>query len=209
MKRNRMDLVGLRFGRLLVVEYSTSDKNGNTKFFCKCDCGECKVIYGQSLKAGATLSCGCLNKEIVSSMPQNHHMSHTSYYKAWAGMIQRCTNPQNHKWQRYGGRGISVCKEWRDFENFQRDMGERPPGMTLDRTNNNGDYTPSNCRWATATQQQNNMSTNVRVSIDGEPMTIPQASRAFGISRETIRSRIRSGWDAQLAVQHPTNQPRN
>ena len=119
-------------------------------------------------------------------------------------MVQRCTNPNNHKWPRYGGRGITVCERWRTYENFLADMGPRPAGMTLDRyPNNDGNYEPGNCRWATPTEQQNNTSFNKFVTVEGERLTYAQAARKALLNRGTIRDRISRGWDAERAFTTP------
>lgn len=123
-------------------------------------------------------------------------------------MIQRCTNPKNHKWHRYGARGIKVCDRWLSYESFLEDMSPRPRGMTLDRRENDGNYEPDNCRWATPLQQANNRSVNVMVDIDGESMTMSVACRRFGIKRETVADRIRRGWEPRAAIVTPLNQRR-
>lgn len=200
-------MVGDTFGRLLVIDRAGSDKNGNAKWKCVCECGEVTVVYGQSLRSGATTSCGCFNREAKPSAT-THGASHTSEYKAWFGMLQRCSNPRNEKWHRYGGRGISVCDRWKEYENFLADMGPRPPGMTIDRENNNGNYEPGNCRWATQKTQGNNRGNNRIFCIDGVDMTLSEASRKFGISKVTVRSRLSYGWEADAAFKTPVHQQR-
>lgn len=196
------EMTGEVFGRLAVVGRSGSDKSGNAKWRCVCECGEVKDVLGQSLRNGSTVSCGCFNREIVSSH-KTHGASHTSEYKAWYGMLQRCTNPNHEKWHRYGGRGISVCDRWKDYQNFLNDMGTRPPGMTIDRENNDGNYEPSNCRWATQKTQGNNRGNNRTFTIDGIERTLSDASRKFGISKETVRGRLSCGWEADAAFKTP------
>ena len=151
----RSDLVGRRYGRLIVIEYA-----GKRRWRCQCDCDTFKNIRGDNLRLGLTKSCGCLWQEVTSQFGQRtttHGYSHTRVYKAWFGMLQRCENPNNAKYKDYGARGIKVCKRWHKFENFLADMGKRPKGMSIDRwPNNDGDYEPNNCRWATRSQQQFN-----------------------------------------------------
>lgn len=201
-RKKRIDLTGQRFGRLVVLARSAPDANSNARWSCMCDCGTARVVYGQSLGNGATQSCGCLAKE--PGRRQTHGASSSNDYKSWAAMVQRCTNPNNHKWPRYGGRGITVCERWRDYENFLADMGPRPSGMTLDRyPNNDGNYEPGNCRWATPTQQQNNTSFNKFVTVEGERLTYAQAARKSLLNRATIRDRISRGWDAERAFTTP------
>lgn len=203
-----IDLAGKRFGRLDVLSRAGSDKSGNAKWECRCDCGATRVVYSQSLRSGATLSCGCLNKEINSASAK-HGMAGTREYKAWAGMVQRCTNPKNAKWPRYGGRGITVCERWLSFENFRADMGARPEGMTIDRKNNGGNYEPGNCRWATQKQQGNNRGNNRHVVVGGRTMTVSEAARSAGLNLSTLRGRLRSGWPIERATAQPKTSERN
>lgn len=195
-----LNIEGQRFNRMLVISRADSDKNGNARWNCVCDCGEERTVHSQSLRNGSTQSCGCLNKD---SRPVKHGASGEPVYKAWHGMIQRCTNKGHHKWHRYGGRGITVCERWLKFENFIEDMGTRPVGMSVDREDNNGNYEPGNCRWATPLQQGSNRSTNVYVLIDDELLTLSSAARRFGIHKSTVMNRIRSGWEPLKAVTTP------
>ena len=125
-------------------------------------------------------------------------------YMVWCSMKQRCDNPNVYGYSYYGGRGIKYCERWRVFDNFLADMGPRPDGFTLDRIDSNGDYEPSNCRWASRIQQMNNVSSNVRVVVNGVEMTMAEAGRLNGIGTSTIWSRIRMfGWDPQRAATEP------
>jgi hypothetical protein len=118
-------------------------------------------------------------------------------------MLQRCENPQHHKWHRYGGRGITVCERWHSYENFLSDMGPRPDGMSIERENNNGNYEPGNCSWATPIEQASNRSTNLFVDASGQRATASAASRLLGSNRSTVARRMRSGWTEQQAVNTP------
>jgi hypothetical protein len=127
-----------------------------------------------------------------------HGKSYDRVHKIWDGMLQRCTNPKQKGFHRYGGRGITVCDRWRSFENFLADMGEPPQGTSLDRINNDGNYEPSNCRWATAEEQANNRRNNRILTMDGRSLTVSQWSRLLKIGEGGIRHRLRSGMsDAQ------------
>lgn len=156
-----INLVGRRFGRLIVVRTKRYPNSKEISWVCKCDCGRNKIALGGNLRSGATLSCGCLRKEVLSRIKTIHGHAkkgqNSRAYRSWTSMIDRCTNPNYKQWNYYGGRGIKVCRRWRKFENFLADMGEPPVGTSLDRyPNKNGDYKPNNCRWATAKQQANN-----------------------------------------------------
>lgn len=156
------DLTGMRFGRLTVIA-AAGIKSRQRQWRCVCDCGGTKVVAGSSLKSGCTKSCGCLNSETARKARTSHGMFGAPEYNSWAAMIQRCTNEKEKRFADYGGRGIKVCARWLEsFENFYADMGERPEGMTLDRKENDGNYEPSNCRWATKLEQS---SINGRIGL--------------------------------------------
>ena len=151
------NITGERFGRLVAVErHGTSQP---TMWLCRCDCGATAMVMSRSLVAGLTRSCWCLRREVVAQLGKRastHGQTHTPTWRSWKSMLDRCTYPSNIGWKHYGGRGIKVCDRWRSFVNFLADMGERPPGTTLDRIDNNGNYEKSNCRWATYKEQRAN-----------------------------------------------------
>lgn len=145
--------IGDKFGRLVVKKIAGKTKQGGNKWYCICDCGKHKTVSGGNLYSGHTKSCGCLNTERIIT----HGMSKSPTYRIWEGIIGRCCNPKDTTYNGYGGRGITVCKEWREsFETFFNDMGERPPGLTIERIDNNLGYFKDNCKWATYTEQLRN-----------------------------------------------------
>lgn len=149
-----------RFGRLTAIEAAGRSPRGNIIWRCLCDCGKFVLVRGSELGKG-TRSCGCLQKELTSLRQRTHGHGHptrrTKEYRAWMGMRERCQLPRNPRFSHYGGRGISVCERWQKFENFLADMPPHPgEGFSLDRIDNDGDYEPGNCRWATRSEQRKN-----------------------------------------------------
>lgn len=165
-------LVGRKFGRLKVVERRGSNRRHNALWLCICECGKETTVESGKLLGGKTKSCGCLHRDVI----RTHGKSRTRTYRIWMHMRQRCENPTDPvQWANYGGRGIKVCKRWRSYENFLADMGEAPAGMTLDRIDNDGNYKPGNCRWATRHEQLNNTRRNKFVTINGERVGLTAA----------------------------------
>ncbi len=144
---------GTRFGRLV----ATADRQLTDKAIpCLCDCGNELVAQVRMLFTGHRKSCGCLHVQQAVSLEARHGMAGTKIYNIWSDMVARCDRPTHPRYADYGGRGVTVCERWRDFANFYADMGERPEGRSLDRTDNSAGYSPENCRWATAIEQRAN-----------------------------------------------------
>lgn len=178
---NFKDIEGKRYGRLTVMGFA-----GGRYWFCECDCGNVVKIYNGSLSSGATTSCGCYNTELIIQRRFKHGATSggiSPTYRSWTKLKHRCFNRNNIGYQDYGGRGITVCDRWKDsFENFLEDMGERPEGTSIDRIDNDGNYEPGNCRWATKKEQANNKRSNRYLTHDGKTLNLAQWSKKINIS---------------------------
>lgn len=194
-----LDLIDQRFGRLTVVS-RLEPRGKRTRWLCKCDCGTQCSADTQSLRNGQKSSCGCLRRKQLAQRNYKHGEAYSKEFQSWLGMIDRCSNPSHRAFARYGGRGISVCDRWKEFKNFIDDMGRRPAGCSLDRIDNDAGYSPQNCRWATASEQSKNRSSNRIIEYDGERLCLSEWSKRVGIDRETIRKRIESGWSVRKAL---------
>ena len=201
MRVHSLDLVGSRFGRLVVLEKSQNkSKWGEIFWLCKCDCGNTKTVRANQLTRGVTKSCGCLQREAVT----HHGMTKTPTFKSWESMKQRCLNQNSPDYSNYGGRGIQVCERWvSSFDTFLADMGDRPAGTTLDRIDPNGNYEPSNCRWASGKTQNNNQRATKRYLFNGKELTASEISELTGVQQRLIVDRMRAGWKIEDAVNKP------
>lgn len=196
------DLTGRRFGRLMVVRRAANNKNGDPAWHCVCDCGTEKVVSGSASRQGHTRSCSCLRRELNSTLRPPVHEKHgqagagaaTKEYRAWQSMKARCYTESTRAFHRYGGRGIRVCDRWRDdFVAFFADLGPCPPGRSLDRVDNDGDYEPGNVRWASCAVQARNRSNNHFIEYAGEKLTLTDWARRLGVSDSTLWYRLKQG----------------
>jgi hypothetical protein len=170
------DLTGQKFGRLTVVERSHT--NRHVFWHCVCDCGGTTVTPSNRLRLGRTTSCGCARADHGEAK----HGACTPLYRVWLSMRERCNNPKAKSYANYGGRGITVCPEWDSYQQFAADMGERPPGRSLDRKDNDGPYAPWNCRWATALEQMANTRVVRVIEFNGKAQHLSAWAREFGMS---------------------------
>lgn len=197
---------GERFGRLTILQADPAKgPSREIRWIVRCDCGTIKSIIGATLRAGRTVSCGCLRNEENSVRQRTHGLSASQEYHVWSSMRNRCSNPKDSDYPNYGQRGIYVCPEWESFEQFISDMGRRPsPKHSIDRIDNDGPYSPENCRWATKAEQTMNKQRPVRtVTHNGRTATIADWARETGLSVPTLSGRLKLGWPVEKALTHP------
>jgi hypothetical protein len=185
--RTPVNRVGQRFGRLLVVRDVGRLSRGEIKWHCACDCGGVRIVRTSDLTGSREItSCGCGEK--------------TNTYKIWCGMIARCQSPGSARFAKYGGQGITVCDEWRKYENFARDMGSRPGGATLDRIDNALGYSKENCRWATVSEQNRNKKKTLMLEYCGHRKSLVDFCNLYGTPYPTARRRYLQGWSADEVI---------
>ena len=213
------NLTGQRFGRLVVVsrasDYVTPKGQRKTRWLCNCDCGKEHITTATNLQTGKTQSCGCWSNE---DRRRTRHKKHggfgTRLYRIYRGMWQRCYDFKVSQYPRYGGRGITICDEWlgeKGFETFREwalNHGYKET-LSIDRVDNDKEYSPNNCRWATNKEQMNNRRCNVFLEMDGERHTMTEWAKITGINKETIISRHRAGWSTYDILTKPVDKRRS
>jgi hypothetical protein len=200
-----------------VIHYFTvigRERHGVDSWICKCVCGETRVKQGYFLRRGLAKSCGCKKREILRAFVSRHGRSqpgneHFNTFYIWSTMLARCGNKKHKSYHRYGGRGISVCERWKQFENFLSDIGDVPPGMTIDRIDNNGDYSKENCRWASHKEQARNRSNNRLVSAFGRTQPLSAWAEEYRIPWDTLAWRIRAWGNAEESLTKPLKRQKN
>ena len=217
-KANRKPLVnGEKFGRLTIVaKQAGKSADGRTLYLCKCECGNTLLVPANRLKNGNTKSCGCLKRDKGIEANTTHGLSKTRLYRIWGSMIDRCERKGCERYSRYGGRGITVCKEWRNnfqaFYDWAMANGYNPNAKfgecTIDRINTDGNYEPSNCKWVTNKEQANNKECTCRLEHNGECHTLKEWATITGISYNTIHKRFRRG-ETPSAILHIGRLPKN
>lgn len=213
LPRSAKNITGQRFGRLIALGPIGKTIHGSLIWRCQCDCGSVKDIDGQSLRKGLSQSCGCFQRDITQELGKSNTRhgaasggNETPEFKAWLAMKGRCYNPNFRNYKNYGGRGISVCKRWlKNFENFLADVGLRPsPQHSLDRIDNNGNYCPENCRWATAKEQTTNRRNNRIVTAFGRsgPLVgfMPAGFDGGSPEYNRVLRRLNKGWSVERAL---------
>ena len=182
-----IDLTGMRFGRLLVLNRG-ENIDGHPGWNCICDCGNTTHVLGKYLKNGKTQSCGCLHKEQLIQRSTTHGLYYTRQYGIWIEMKERCLNPSHPAYNLYGGRGISICSEWMNFQNFYDWANNHgySNDLSIDRIDVNGNYCPDNCIWVDQRTQCNNKRTNIRISNNGEDKTLAEWARFYGIDYQKL-----------------------
>ncbi|KAA3598797.1 MAG: hypothetical protein D8M57_13105 [Candidatus Scalindua sp. AMX11] len=202
------DITGHRFGRLTVLGFGYRSPRREGYWRVLCSCGKMKIVRGADMKNGKIQSCGCLRSERTRIATMSHGMSKTSTYSVWVNMKRRCTDTGNAAYNNYGGRGIKVCTRWLEsFENFLSDMGERPNKTSLDRINNDGNYEPANCKWATRKEQSTNKRNNINLTHNGVTLNLSQWSGLLKIPRTTLVSRYKKGWSSGEILNRETRSP--
>lgn len=195
-----IDLKGVRFAHLVVTERAGADKHGHVMWLCQCDCGKQKVVKGHKLLSGDYKSCGCMHYKY------GHGQSDTRLYHIWRTMKARCVASNSHKYHAYGGRGITICEEWlNSFESFYdwaMANGYRDD-LTIDRIDNDGNYCPENCRWATPAEQANNTRKNRLLTHNGETHTVAEWAKIVGITKAALYHRLSRGWSVKEALTTP------
>lgn len=191
----RQSLIGNRVGRLLITDIEQPDARGNRYATAICDCGTQKRIAIGNLRSGSTQSCGCLRAVACVTHGYTRGRRSTPEYRTWSHMKERCVNPRENRYEDYGGRGIAVCDRWlHSFQYFLADMGPRPsPKHSIDRIDNDGNYEPGNCRWATKAEQAVNARSNVNITASGKTLCAAEWGRRIGIDKGTLYRRVRTG----------------
>lgn len=198
------DISGQQFGRWFALKEGAPARH--KRWLMRCECGVEKEVFLDSLLRGASLSCGCLAKELTKSRSTKHGAfaayGETREMSSYRAAKKRCTDPKHHKYPSYGGRGIRMCEAWlNDFGCFLRDMGPRPPGTTLERKDANGHYSPENCEWATSRQQARSRRNNLWVEHKGVRMILSDYATAVGVSYKALHSRVSRGQNFAEAAQ--------
>jgi len=195
------NLTGKTFNRLTVTGEDTKKKGGKRYWFCQCSCGNTTSVATNDLTSGHTKSCGCMQKELARKANTTHGMRDHPLHGRWLAMRNRCNNPNNDFYANYGGKGVKVDPRWDHFPNFLEDMGMPPEGYTLDRKDNDGDYTPENCRWVDTKTQARNKSNTTWVEYQGKKVKLVELSDQFKVPFKILHQRLYvQGWSLERSL---------
>lgn len=206
MSSRAIDMVGKRFGDVVAMRAAGPANGAKLKWICRCDCSNEFTTCGGKLRSGEVVTCPKCSSERVRKSRTKHGQRHSAEYRIWTHIKSRCFNPNVPEFENYGGRGITVCDEWRDsFTSFLTYMGPRPtPKHSIDRyPDNNGNYEPGNCRWATSKEQANNTRSNRKVAVSGEIKNSTQWADSIGVRREVIYKRLKRGVQGEKLLSKP------
>lgn len=198
------DVSGQRFGRLTALYRLNNYHKNGVYWLCVCDCGNLSEVLSTNLYRNHTTSCGCLQKDTISKIAKKHGKTGTKLYSTWKRIKRFCYNINVKKYKHYGGRGITMCDEWKnDFQAFYdwAMTNGYQEGLTIDRINVNGNYEPTNCRWATMKQQERNRTNNKYININGDIRCLSEWCETLGLKYSTVQSRLRYGWNIQRALE--------
>ncbi|SHJ74243.1 hypothetical protein [Tepidibacter formicigenes] len=211
-----IDLTGQRFGKLVVIKRGKNDKTNHARWYCQCDCGEVVLVTRGNLRNGRAKSCGCLRREKITRYnikKDNTGESKTKLYQIWIAMRQRVKNPNSQAFKNYGGRGITICKEWEeDFQVFKKwsiSNGYKE-NLSIDRIDNDKGYSPENCRWTDWETQCNNTRNNINITYNGETKTITEWEKTLGFKRNVLLNRIyKYDWSVEKAFTTPVKKQKS
>lgn len=210
--RQRIDPIGKKYGRLTVLKEVERYNQVTRQVLCRCDCGTERVFRLPKLVYNRTKSCGCFRRDFTIAKNTTHGKTQSPLYIRWRKMLERCRNPNDLRFPRYGGRGIRVCDEWQTFEGFCKDMEALflahveqfgVEDTTIDRIDNNKNYEPNNCRWATHADNSRANSLAIWLEHDGKCMTTTQWAKHIGMTQGSLSKRLRNGWSVEKALTTP------
>lgn len=196
----KIEMVGQKFNRLTVM-LDVGYSHGQQSYLCECECGNKLVTAGQRLRNGQTKSCGCLARETSKANNYKHGKAGTAIYRTWSNIKNRCRNKNHRNYKDYGGRGVDICDEWfNSFEQFYKDVGDIPEGMSLDRIDNNKGYSKSNCRWATKAEQSKNRRNTINLEYMDKKMCLKDWARELNKPYSSMKMYIKNGLSIEQII---------
>jgi hypothetical protein len=191
----KVEMIGMKFNKLTVLEQNATSESKKLHYRCACECGAFSIVDGAALRSGNTKSCGCRRKVVSSDKAFKHGYVGTKTYGVWESIKKRCLDTKNRSYKDYGGRGITICDEWKDnFLSFLKDMGEAPEKCVIDRIDNEKSYEPGNCRWITQKENCRNKRNNIRLSLGGETRLLVEWAELLNVSQTILRKRHARGF---------------